>query len=174
MPSLRSIGTLPAFSEKSELIHVVVETPKDAQYKLKYDEEMQIFRVHKALPLGLTFPFNFGFVPSTKGGDGDPLDVLLLGTQVLPAGAVALAKLISVLEAEQVENNKKQRNDRLIAVPIDAVSGKPMQPGLEFAAVLKTAIVEFFVHYNQLQGKRFRSLGFASARKAIQTVRNST
>jgi inorganic pyrophosphatase len=172
MPALQSIAALPAFSENSQLVNIVIDTPQDAHFKLKYDEAKQIFRVHKALPVGLAFPFNFGFVPSTVGGDGDALDVLVLASYAMPTGAVVLGKLLSVLLAEQVENRQKQRNDRLIAVPIESVSRKKMQPGIEFNSVLKTAIIDFFVHYNQLQGKTFRPLGYASAHKAIQTVRN--
>jgi inorganic pyrophosphatase len=86
------------------------------------------------MPLGSVFPFNFGFVPSTRGGDGDPLDVLLLTDFVLPTGALILGKLIAVLEAEQVDRNQKQRNDRLIAIPVGVRSHEPMLPVVAFSS----------------------------------------
>jgi inorganic pyrophosphatase len=137
MFSASAIAKLPPFHEKSNLVNVIIDTPKGAPYKLKYEEKMGIFRVHKALPLGFTFPFNFGFLPSTLGGDGDPLDVLMITDYVMPAGAMVLGRMISVLEAEQIENKKKQRNDRLLAIPVELLSRKPMQPMVEFNAVLK-------------------------------------
>jgi inorganic pyrophosphatase len=151
----------------------VIETSKGMPLKLKYDERHGVLRVRKALPLGFTFPFNFGFLPSTLGGDGDPLDVLVLSGHTIPVGCVVLGHLISVLEAEQIERQKKQRNDRLIAVPVEVLSHKPMQPATEFNKVLKTAIIQFFVKYNELQGKTFRPLRFGSPSRALEIVRKS-
>jgi inorganic pyrophosphatase len=171
MPPVSLIKLSP-FHEDSDLVNIVIDTPKSSPYKLKYEEEVGLFRAHKALPLGLAFPFNFGFLPGTKGGDGDPLDVLLLTQYVLPVGALVLGQLISVLESEQMEKKKKYRNDRLIAMPIEIISKKPMQPQTEFNDVLKKAIADFFIKYNELQNKTFRPLRFSPARHAIQVVRN--
>jgi inorganic pyrophosphatase len=84
------------------------------------------------MPLGLVFPFNFGYLPSTEGGDGDALDILLLSEHAFPIGSVVLAKLILVLEVVQIEGRRPQRNDRLIGVPVEVVSPKPMLPVTEF------------------------------------------
>jgi inorganic pyrophosphatase len=59
-------------------LNVVVDTPQGSRNKFKYDEELGYFKVSKALPLGAVFPFDFGFLPSTCGEDGDPLDILVL------------------------------------------------------------------------------------------------
>src|SRR4249920_699058 len=104
MLTTRDITSLPAFYEQSQFVNIVVDTPKGSPYKLKYEEEAGIFRLHKALPLGLVFPFNFGFVPSTLGEDGDALDVLIINDYVMPTGAVVLGQLISVLEATQSQD----------------------------------------------------------------------
>jgi inorganic pyrophosphatase len=171
MPAV-DVSKVSAFYEDSDFVNIVIDTPKSSPYKLKYEEEAGLFRAHKALPLGLAFPFNFGFLPGTEGGDGDPLDVLVLTEFIMPLGAVVLGQLISVLEAEQTEKKKKYRNDRLIAIPIELISRKPMQPQTEFNDVLKKAIVDFFIKYNELQNKTFRPLRFSPAKHAIQAVRN--
>ena len=62
-------------------IQVVIETTRGGRNKLAYDEELGIFRLKKVLPEGTSFPYDFGFVPSTKGDDGDALDVLVLMDQ---------------------------------------------------------------------------------------------
>lgn len=118
------------------------------------------------MPLGTVFPFNFGFVPSSRGGDGDPLDVLVLSDLSMPLGAVVLGHLIAVLEAEQQDEKGKHRNDRFIAVPVELTSRAPMLPVLEFSRPLKNAIREFFVKYNALQGRRFRPIRYAGSSAA--------
>lgn len=167
------IAQLTPFYEQTTMANVVVETPHGMAVKLKYDERNDVFRVHKGMPVGFEFPFNFGFVPGTVAGDGDPLDVLVLSTHVMPTGTVVVGRIVSVLEAEQVEGKKKERNDRLIVIPWDLVSQSAMLPELSFDRKLKHAITEFFVKYNEAQGKRFRALRFAPARRGIQLTREA-
>jgi inorganic pyrophosphatase len=64
----------------------------------------------------MVFPYDFGFVPSTKGDDGDPVDVLVLMDEPTFPGCLLECKLVGVLEAEQEERKIKKRNPRLIAV----------------------------------------------------------
>ena len=83
------MGTAPALEHLSArepdsgLVRVVVDTPKGSRNKYKYDETLGLYRLSKVLPLGLAFPYDFGFIPSTRAEDGDPLDVLLLGEEAL-------------------------------------------------------------------------------------------
>src|SRR5262249_28719098 len=96
-------------------LNVVVDTPKGSRNKYKFDEQHQLWRLSKVLPLGLLFPYDFGFVPSTQGEDGDPVDVLLLMDEPTFPGCVVSARLIGILEAEQTDDSETVRNDRLIA-----------------------------------------------------------
>ena len=112
-------------------------------------------------------------MPSTFGEDGDALDVLIINDYVMPTGAVVLGELISVLEATQSQDNHTLRNDRLIAIPIGLASRKPMQPVVEFNSPLKQAIVDFFVKYNELQGRTFRPIRYAGPRQANGIVRRN-
>ena len=64
--------------EDDRLVNVVIETPRGSRNKFAYDEKLGVIRLKKVLPAGMDFPYDFGFVPSTKGDDGDPLDALLL------------------------------------------------------------------------------------------------
>jgi inorganic pyrophosphatase len=57
---------------------MIVETPRGSGVKFKYEPKLKVFAVGKALPLGLTYPFDWGFIPGTKGEDGDPLDALAI------------------------------------------------------------------------------------------------
>ena len=64
------------------------------------------------VPEGMTFPLNFGFIPSTKADDGDPLDVMVLHDESLPVGTLVAIRLLGIIEGEQTEDGKTLRNDR--------------------------------------------------------------
>src|SRR5215831_12602433 len=98
-----SITKLPALDLKSGLINVVVDTPKGCRNKYEFDEQHAHWKLSKILPEGMYFPYNFGFIPSTLGQDGDPIDVLLLMDEPAFAGCVVSARLIGVIEAQQSE-----------------------------------------------------------------------
>ena len=68
------------------------------------------------LAQGALFPFDFGSIPGTKGEDGDPLDALILMDDPAFCSCLIESRLIGVIEAEQSEDGKTERNDRLIAV----------------------------------------------------------
>lgn len=59
-------------------IEIVVETPKGSAQKYDYDPKSRFFKMSKILPSGMVFPYDFGFVPDTKGEDGDPLDMIVI------------------------------------------------------------------------------------------------
>ncbi len=102
---------LSAFCNDGELWNVVIETPKGSRNKFDYDPELGLFRLGGVLPLGAVFPFDFGFVPSTLGGDGDPLDVLTLMDEPAFTGCLVTVRLLGVIEAEQSEGGETTRND---------------------------------------------------------------
>jgi inorganic pyrophosphatase len=80
-----TIVGLPA-RESDRLINVVVDTPKGSRNKYKYDQKDRVWRLSKVLTAGAVFPFNFGFVPSTTGEDGDPIDGWLRASSPLDRG----------------------------------------------------------------------------------------
>jgi inorganic pyrophosphatase len=170
----RDLGHLPTFEGDSKLVNIVVETSKGMRTKMKYEEKTGVFRAEKVLPVGLVFPFDFGFLPSTLGGDGDPLDVVVLSESGLPLGCVVLGRLVAVLECEQTQEGETQRNDRLVAMPIDAKSRAPMLPSIPLDTRLTKAITDFFVKYNELQGKKFRPLGMHGPERALEIVKSGT
>ena len=151
---------------------MVIETPKGSRNKFAFDPKDHIFELKKVLPAGMTFPYDFGFVPSTKADDGDPIDVLVLMDEPAFPGCVLTCRPIGVIEGEQGEKKKKERNDRIIAVEQDAHSWADIRTiddlGKEFCQELE----EFFVNYHKLSGKNYRVLGVKGpdrARKLVKT-----
>jgi inorganic pyrophosphatase len=166
------ISRISPFGPKSEYINVIIETPKGSPTKFKYEPEHGLFVFDKTLPIGQSFPFDFGFLPSTKGGDGDPLDVLVLTDEPTFVGCLIHAKVLGILEAEQTENNKTERNDRVIAIPIEAKSLKPAPRAIErLKPSVTREITKFFVEYNRMQGKKFKILRSAGPEGAETLIR---
>ena len=101
---------------KEDLLQVIIETPQDSRNKYAFDPEQEIFSLKKVLPAGMSFPYDFGFLPRTLAPDGDPLDVLVLMDEPAFPGCLLLARLIGVIEGEQIDGKKRIRNDRIVAV----------------------------------------------------------
>jgi inorganic pyrophosphatase len=153
-------------------VEVVVETPKGSQNKLKWDPAAGRFRLSHVLPAGMAFPFDFGFVPSTRADDGDPVDVLVLTDAPLPVGCLVDVRLIGVLEVEQREQDGELvRNDRVIAVAEESTTHRDLADIGDVSAALLGEIEAFFDQYNRLDGKGFQVLhrrGVAAARAVIE------
>jgi inorganic pyrophosphatase len=162
------IEKLGPFDDDDHL-NVVVETPMGCRNKYSYDPKLGLFKLKKALPQGMVFPFDFGFIPSTQGGDGDPLDVLMITEEPAFPGCLVHARLLGVIQAEQKAKGKAERNDRLVAAAIlgDSVSAKELP---ELDSKLMTQIEHFFVSYNRLEGKEFKVLSQGGPKKARKLV----
>jgi inorganic pyrophosphatase len=162
----------PFDSDDKRLLRVVIETPKGSRNKFAFDPDERIFELKKVLPAGMTFPYDFGFVPSTKADDGDPVDVLVLMDEPAFAGCVLLCRPIGVIEGEQGDKKDKERNDRIIAVEKDAHSWADITTiddlGKEFCRELE----EFFVNYHKLSGNEYRVLGVKGPDQARKLVKS--
>jgi len=164
------ISQLKAREVKTGLVNVVVETPAGSRNKFKYDEKLGVFRLHKILPRGAEFPYDFGFIPHTRAEDGDPLDVMILGDDANIQGTLVTVRLLGVIEAEQTEDGKTIRNDRLMGV----AEGEKINNGIQSLKDLPRKLLEeielFFVDYNKAEGRKFKPLRRAGAKKAAKLV----
>jgi inorganic pyrophosphatase len=162
---------LSPFQEDSGDLNVVIETPKGKRSKYNYDEESGLFRLGGVLAAGHSFPFDFGFIPQTLGGDGDPLDVLILMDEPAFTGCLVHARLIGVIEAEQTERDgKTERNDRLIAVASESHAYADVKSLDDLNGNLVDEIEHFFISYNEAKGKKFKPLGQFNAARAKKIV----
>jgi inorganic pyrophosphatase len=161
----------PCFAEDGTTLHVIIETPKGSRNKFAYDEKRKIFELKKVLPVGMAFPYDFGFVPSTKAEDGDPTDVLVLMDEPAFPGCLLQCRVIGVIEGKEGTKKKKVRNDRIVAVEQANHSYSDISHIRELGKKFVRELEEFFVNYHALSGKKYRILdvkGPAKARKRIE------
>ncbi len=169
MPPL--LSHLPALDPETGEVTAVIETPKGSPNKYDYDPSCGAFRLAGVMPEGSTFPYDFGFIPSTLGDDGDPLDVLLFLDSSVPVGCVLTVRLIGVIEAKQhKEGEKWVRNDRLLAVATHAHTHSHVHDLDDLRPKLLDEIEAFFCNYNEQKGGVFKPLGRSGPKKARRLV----
>jgi inorganic pyrophosphatase len=167
-----ALDRLAAIDEKTGCVNAVIETPKGGRNKYKYDPEHAVFTLGAALPVGKVFPFDFGFIPSTRAEDGDPLDILVLLDAGVPTGCLVQARLIGVIEAEQSgDGSRWVRNDRLLAVALHAETHQHVRTLRDLRPKLLDEIEAFFIDYQAQRGKRFKPLRRRGPREALKLVR---
>jgi inorganic pyrophosphatase len=170
MPTAHPVTRLPPFAADGTL-QVVVETSKGSRNKITFDPRRGLYELTGVLPVGASFPFDFGFVPSTRGGDGDPLDVLVLLDEPTFAGCLVPARLVGVITARQQERDGPvEENDRLIAVAAKSRAHEHVRTLADLGDALLEEIEHFFVSYNEIKGKRFEPTGRKGPRAARTVV----
>jgi len=156
--------------DQAGVVKVIIETPRHSKNKYRYSPESGMYECGFSLTAGLAFPFDFGFIPSTKAEDGDPLDVLVLMDQPAFSGCLVHTRLVGILEAEQVEKKERVRNDRLLAVYDKSVEHADIQDIEDVPKPVLEEIELFFVLYNKCRKKEFTSLGWKSAKHAMKVL----
>jgi inorganic pyrophosphatase len=160
------------YDKDSGDIRVVIETPKGSRNKYRYVPDCDCFELATALPDGMAFPFDFGFLPSTLGDDGDPLDALVLMDSPVFGGCVLRCRLIGVIEAREKERGKRwEQNDRLIAVASHARTHEGVNSLEQLRPHTMDDIKAFFVQYNKLHDKQFQIRGERGPRRASKLVK---
>jgi inorganic pyrophosphatase len=164
---------LPLRDRKTGDITVVVETAKGSHNKYKYDPECRALRLSSVLAEGLSFPYDFGFFPSTTGDDGDPLDVLLFLDHGVPPCTVVTARLIGVLEIRERSEKEKQwkRNDRFFAVATHAHDHGHLKTLADLRPHMLQEIESFFGHYAGLNGKQLEVLARKGPHRAAKLLK---
>ncbi len=155
-----------------DAIPVIIETPKGSAFKYTYQPEKHLFKLTKVLPAGMTFPFDFGLIPDTKGEDGDPLDIIVIAEFESFAGCIIDCRVIGGIKAEQTEHDGKTlRNDRFIGIPAASQLFAEINSTEDLPKAIIDQLVAFFKNYNELSGKQFKSLGNMSPEEAYALIK---
>lgn len=98
-----------------EIVNVLIEVPLNSKVKYEFDKEAEVITVDRFLYFDRGYPANYGFIPNTLSGDGDPVDVLVLSPEALNPGVVIVAKPIGMLETE----DESGQDVKVVAVPTE-------------------------------------------------------
>jgi inorganic pyrophosphatase len=167
---MTNYAKLPTWADRNH-VYAVVETPRGSRAKLEFDPKLGAFTLAKPLLVGLTYPYDWGFIPSTKAEDGDPLDVLIIHDASTYPGLVLKCRPIGVLEVVQSSKGKQERNDRVFVVP----DRSPFEGDLQNIRDLPSRAVEelekFFAATDALESKKLRFEGWHGPARATKTIK---
>ena len=154
-------------------VNVVVEIPFGSSVKYEVDKETGLLFVDRFNFTAMFFPFNYGFIPATKGEDGDPLDILVISSFPVNAGSVIKSRPVGLLEME----DESGIDTKIIAVPIEKVD--PFYSHIKDVQDLPEAILNrikhFFDHYKELEAEKWvKTKDFQSKNKAYDEINKST
>lgn len=168
--AMTNLTKLPSWADDDN-IFAVVETPRGSSCKLDFDPKLGVFALAKPLMAGLTYPYDWGFIPSTKAEDGDPLDVLILHDAQTYPGVVLRCRPVGILEVEQGRKGKKERNDRVFAVPDRSPLETDIKDVRNLPSRARDDLEQFFRATNALKNKELKFLGWHGPNRATKTIK---
>lgn len=154
-------------------VDVIVETPKGSAQKYDYVPNTPFFKMKKILPSGMVFPYDFGFIPKTRGEDGDPLDVIVISEFQSFPGVIMKCRIIGGIKAEQSKqknSDKLIRNDRFLAIPKCSNIFQDVEKMEDLPGQITDQLEAFFADYNKLEGKKFKALDKMGPREAQKLI----
>lgn len=153
-----------------EEINVIIEIPMNSDpVKYEFDKESGAIFVDRFIPVSMLYPCNYGFVPHTLSGDGDPIDVLVLSPYPVAPGSVMKCRPIGVLLME----DESGEDEKILAVPtvkLD-ISMSKINSIEDLGEHILHKITHFFEHYKDLEkGKWVKILGWDGPAKAKELI----
>ena len=160
---------LPLGSHAPEIVNAVVEIPARSRNKVEYDETLQVFRLDRTLYSPVEYPFEYGFFPSTRGGDGDALDVLLLTPEPTFAGCLVEVRPVARLGLK----DQSGQDSKILAVPAADPRFTAVRDLQSVPPHTLREIEEFFRTYAVLEGKKKILEGWSGRASALREIRKA-
>ena len=161
-----NINKISIGSDAPNQINAIIEVPMNADpVKYEMDKESGAVFVDRFIATPMYYPCNYGFIPHTLGGDGDPLDILVISDFAIISGAVILVKPIGVLLME----DEKGMDEKILAVPAKKLNSQyeDIDSFDQLPKILLQKISHFFEHYKDLEKSKWVKIkGFESVSKA--------
>lgn len=165
------VHDLSAYDDQRNL-RVVVETPRGANIKLKYDDKHGCFSLTRIMPLGVVYPYDFGFVPQTLAQDGDPIDVLVLIDAATYPGVVIPCRLLGALQIEE-RGMRGRPNHRLVALPTKAARKDDIRDVSGLGDRVQRELERFFLQATAFTAKDPQIRGWVGPDAAADMVNKS-
>ncbi|MCU0475792.1 MAG: inorganic diphosphatase [Anaerolineae bacterium] len=151
-----------------DVIHAVIEVPKGSRNKYEYSKKTGAISLDRVLFSPFHYPAEYGFIPQTFWGDGDPLDILVVMTEPTFPGCIIEARPIGVLKML----DKGESDYKVLAVPDSDPIYKEVRKLGDLPPHFLREVVHFFETYKQLEGKKVEILGWGDVEEAKQAVRD--
>lgn len=168
-----SLDSVPTGKNPPEEVNVIIEIPQGGEpIKYEIDKDSGALFVDRILGTSMRYPCNYGYVPHTLCGDGDPVDVLVVMPMALQAGCVVKCRPIGVLKM----SDESGEDAKLLAVPITKTTTiyEKIQSYTDLPEIQINQISHFFEHYKDLEpGKWVKIDGWGDAEEAKQEILNS-
>lgn len=151
-------------------INAIIEIPIGGQpVKYEFDKKSGAIFVDRFIYTPMFYPANYGFIPHTLSEDGDPVDIMVIGTIPVVPGAVLRSRPIGVLMME----DESGTDEKILAVPVDALHPyyTKVSTYRDLPEVLLDQISHFFEHYKDLEkGKWVKVTGWGDVTQAVKLI----
>lgn len=150
-------------------VYAVIEIPMGSSIKYELDKESGAIMVDRFLFTPMAYPANYGAIPATIGGDGDPVDILVVAEQPVVPGSVIRCRPIGVLKME----DESGVDEKIVAVPHDklTLAYKDVKELSDLPEITVAKMRHFFERYKDLEpGKWIKVTGQGDAAEAMQLI----
>ena len=165
-----SFLNVPPGKNVPEDFNVIIEIPMDSEpVKYEVDKDTGAIFVDRLLTTPMRYPCNYGYVPQTLGGDGDPLDALVMMPMQLIPGSVINCRPIGFLQM----TDESGEDEKLIVVPNNKISPlyKDVETVRALPSLIRDQIAHFFEHYKDLEkGKWVKIDGWHGPKDAMKCI----
>jgi inorganic pyrophosphatase len=143
-----------------------VEIPKGSRNKYEYDEDVGAIKLDRFLFSSMVYPTDYGFIPHTKGLDGDALDAMVCVSEPTFPGCVIEVKPIALFKME----DDKGVDDKVLCVPLQDPAWNTLETLEDLSDQLKGEIEHFFSVYKDLEQKKVSVDGWYSREDALEEI----
>jgi inorganic pyrophosphatase len=161
-----NLTELPAGPNPPEELYAIVEIPPGGREKYEYDEKLGLFRLDRILYSSVHYPGAYGFVPHTRAGDKDPVDILVVGDFESFTGALIEVRPVGML----LMVDEKGDDEKVLAVPIADPRYGHIQELDDLGPHIRREVEHFFYIYKDLEGGHVETLGWKPRQEAQEYV----
>ncbi|MBI2515243.1 inorganic diphosphatase [Candidatus Wolfebacteria bacterium] len=152
-----------------EKFNAVVEIPKGSEVKYEYDEDLDAIKLDWIFTNGFNFPFDYGYIPETRGGDGDHLDAFVLGSRSVALGTIVECRAIGMIELL----DRGEKDNKILAAPIADPASQKYEKLDDLPFDYKTIFEEFFRELGAQKNKTVEIKGFRDKTAALQELESA-
>ena len=156
-----------ADADGRKTVDAMIEIPRGSRNKYEYDEEFGVIALDRTLYSAVHFPTDYGYVPGTRGPDGDAVDVMVMVEESVFPGCLVRVRLLGVLAIQKTNGDQESK---LLAVPVNEPRFAEVRDIADVPRHLCEEIEHFFEVYKDLEGVQTRTNGFEGAAAAAEAI----